>query len=58
LLKLIFEELYPKNSLFTINDVIEFLDANPSLLKINSHILPHEGWLKSLKKDKKLDFTN
>ena len=37
LIKLVFENLYPKNSNFSILDVINFLDNNPKIKNINSN---------------------
>ncbi|MGG3888378.1 cytidylyltransferase domain-containing protein [Metabacillus fastidiosus] len=34
----IIQNLYPQNSLFTLNDIIVFLNQNPKLIKINEHI--------------------
>lgn len=38
LIKIIFENLYPKNPQFTAFDVVRFLRANPKLLKINKDV--------------------
>lgn len=38
---------------FYINDVYDFLKENPELSKINKHIQIDEGYIKSLKEDKK-----
>ena len=32
-------------------DVIELLDSNPEMTKINSSIIPNEGYLASLEED-------
>ncbi len=34
----IFNGLYPKNNMFEIAEIVEFLDANPELAQINAHI--------------------
>lgn len=52
LIKIIFEELYPKNSRFSLYDIVEFLRSNPELQKINSHIRRSAGWHKAFEKDK------
>jgi len=36
-IKTIFEKLYPKNSLFTFDDILQLLDNKPELLKINDN---------------------
>lgn len=51
-IKSVFEGLYPQNPFFTMEEIIEWLDAHPDILKINSHIKPYEGLLKSLEQDK------
>lgn len=42
--------------IFYIDDVIEFLEKNSQLLKINQHRPINEGYLKSLKEDKKMKY--
>jgi spore coat polysaccharide biosynthesis protein SpsF len=37
-IKSIYEALYPKNSYFTLEDIIAWLHSNPEIFKINSHI--------------------
>lgn len=55
-IKKVFENLYSNKHHFTMADIIEFLDKNPEIAKINAHIKPNLGWLKSLEKDKTLGF--
>ena len=55
-LKSIFEGLYPKNPMFTMEDAIKWLDENPDVFKINSHIKPGSGFYRSLDSDKKAGF--
>lgn len=38
LIKNIFEELYPHNPSFNLDDILNYLDHNPQLLNINKHI--------------------
>lgn len=52
LIKIIIEALYPKNPDFSMEDVLDFLKLNPHLEDINRHVLPGEGYIKSLKEDK------
>lgn len=47
----IFEELYPKNKLFLMNDVLRFLENKPELFSINKGLTGYEGYQKSLKED-------
>jgi spore coat polysaccharide biosynthesis protein SpsF len=43
LIRNLIEALYPHNPEFTMEDVLEILDANPEWIKINSHILQKQG---------------
>lgn len=52
LVRQIYEALYKQNPKFTTQDVLVFLRKNPSLLRINSHIVRNEGSIKSWEKDK------
>ena len=53
-LKVVFENVYKKKKDFRTKDVLEFLEKNPDVMKINSHIVRNEGYLKSLREDKEL----
>jgi spore coat polysaccharide biosynthesis protein SpsF len=48
----IYKRLYPKKKIFTMEDVLDLLQKEPSLLEINQGIIFHEGYLKSLEGDK------
>jgi spore coat polysaccharide biosynthesis protein SpsF len=52
----IITNLYPKNALFTLEDIINFLSDNPDIYRINAHIKSHLGWQLALEKDKKTVF--
>lgn len=54
LIKKIFTALYPKNKYFSLADILEFLEKNPKLVLLNSHIERNEGLLKSLTNDKRI----
>jgi len=45
-LSALFEALYPRNPLFGLEEVEEFLEARPELKALNAHIPPHAGILK------------
>ena len=47
----VFENLYLKNKNFTVLDLLNFLDSNPEVFKINSNIIRNQGYIKSLKND-------
>lgn len=51
----IFDDLYPKNSYFSMDDVLSYLKDYPELEAINNHIERNEGLKKSLKEDKMID---
>ena len=51
LVEKIYKNLYKNNPKFLMKDVLELLNNNPELLKINSHIGTSEGMKKSLKED-------
>ena len=51
-IKKIYDNLYPIKPKFRMNDILEFLGANPELEKINKSIKRNEGLEKSLKEDK------
>ena len=52
----IFENFYSKNNYFALDDVIEWLETNPEIFKINNMIRPNQGWEKSFKEDKNQGF--
>ena len=41
-----------------MEDIIKFLEANPSIFNINSKIKPYEGMLKSFEEDNNLKAKN
>lgn len=47
-LKEIFSRLFNKDKLFLANDILELLDKEPELMKINNNILRNEGYQESL----------
>lgn len=51
LIKIIYENIYPKKKIFFMDDILRFLSQNPDLLKINSNIRRDEGFLLSLEKE-------
>ena len=58
LIKEIFENLYYENQYFSMEDVIKFLEANPSIFNINLKIKPYEEMLKSFEEDNNLKAKN
>lgn len=52
-LKIVFDELYEKEKIFTTQDIFRLLEKKPELARINSHIVRNEGYLKSIKEDQK-----
>ena len=51
LIQKIFSELYPKDINFGLNDILDYIEKNPELLKINRRVERNEGYKKSLKED-------
>jgi len=51
-IKLIYLNLYKKNKLFGMGEVLKLLNAHPEYEIINNKIKRNEGYVKSLKKDK------
>jgi spore coat polysaccharide biosynthesis protein SpsF (cytidylyltransferase family) len=51
-IKAVYENLYKKNPLFGMNEILRFISKNPKLERINKHIIRNEGYLKSLREDK------
>jgi spore coat polysaccharide biosynthesis protein SpsF len=54
-IKIIYKNLYPKDSLFGMETILNYLRNNPEVEKINKNIIRNEGYLKSLKEDKILN---
>lgn len=48
----IYKRLYAKKPIFLMQDILEVLEKEPELVKINQGIMRNEGLLKSLKKEK------
>ncbi|NDF35380.1 MAG: acylneuraminate cytidylyltransferase [Nitrosopumilaceae archaeon] len=55
-LKTIFENLYPKNQNFSMEDALKWLDVHPEIYKINSNITQGQGFVRSLEADRKAGF--
>jgi spore coat polysaccharide biosynthesis protein SpsF len=57
-LKSVFEGMYHSNPLFTLEDIIEWLNEHPEILKLNKDIKPYLGILQSFQEDVNLGFDN
>jgi len=53
-MKAILEGLYPGNPNFHMEDIIRYLELNPEIEEINKGHIINEGYLKSLREDKKV----
>ncbi len=53
LVRKILEDIYIEGQIFSLSDVIKFLDNNLEIYKINNKIEPNAGWQASLNKDLK-----
>ena len=47
----ILNALYSNSYIFSMHDIVQFLDINPSINNINSIVEPFSGWRPSLEKD-------
>jgi len=54
-IKFIYSSLYKGNNDFGLNEVVEFLKSHPEASKINQNIGRNEGYLKSLRNDRKVN---
>ncbi len=50
--KIVYENLYCKNPLFGMEEILSFLKEHPEIERINDHIIRNEGYLKSLREDR------
>lgn len=57
-IKHIYKNLYKKNQVFGMEEILEFLARHPELEAINKHISRNEGYQKSLEEDKILDLDD
>ena len=51
----VYRRLYPKKSIFLMNDILALLEKEKDLAKINIGNIKYEGYIKSLVKDKTYD---
>lgn len=56
LIKSVFERLYKKNPLFSMEDITNWLKKHPDVFELNSKIKSQQGWLKSYENDYKAGF--
>ena len=54
LIQKIIKALYPNDPAYSMKDVVNLLNDRPQWQKINSDIMRNEGYLHSLKKDRKV----
>lgn len=53
LIRSVFEALYYENNLFTMNDIVIWLESHSDIYEFNKNIKPNQGWLKSFQEDQK-----
>ena len=58
LLNQVFERLGPTGQYFNSGQILELMESNPELKKINSHIVRNEGYLVSLSQDPKVSIKD
>lgn len=54
LLKAVYGNLYKNDHNFSMKDIIQYLDDNPEIKKINAAIVQNAGWQSAFEKDKKI----
>jgi len=54
-IKTIYKDLYRKNKLFGMEDILKYIKKHPEVENINKGIIRNEGYLKSLKEDKEIN---
>lgn len=52
-IKIIYKNLYSSSRIFNMDEILKFINNNPDIENINQSIKRNEGYLKSLKEDKK-----
>ena len=57
-LKVIFKNVYVKNSNFRMNDILKYLRKNPDVERMNNQIVRNEGYLKSVEEDRKIKINS
>jgi spore coat polysaccharide biosynthesis protein SpsF len=57
-IKIIFENLYGKNPLFGMEEILTFIDEKPEIERINENIVRNEGYKKSVREDRLLNLDN
>ncbi len=55
LIRQVYEELYPINEDFAMQDILQLLERRPEMSAVNQDIRRNEGLLKSLREDKALE---
>lgn len=55
-IKAILSALYPRNPLFTMQEIIAFLEKNPEIRALNASIGWNQGWQPAFEKDKEAGF--
>ena len=52
----VFNDLYSKKSVFSMDDIVDYLEKNPELYKMNQDIESNQGWQSAFDKDKEAGF--
>ena len=56
LVKAILETLSPHNPLFSLEEIVDFLEENPHIKGLNRNIARNQGWQTALQKDREAGF--
>jgi len=57
-IQIIFESLYDKNPLFSMEEILNFIHEKPEIERINQDIVRNEGYKKSLREDRLLKLND
>ena len=53
-IKIIFDELYNDRKIFSLQDIVQFLEAKPEILKLNANIIQKKAPPLKIKGDKRI----
>ena len=57
-IQIIYKNLYNKNRVFNMNEILKFINNNPEIEGINKSIVRNEGYIKSLREDTTIELED
>lgn len=57
LLKAVFEALHPREEMFTLPDIIAYLESHPKVRRLNSSMVRNAGWQSAFEEDHQAGFV-